>query len=158
MRPGRRAAVDVGKARVGLAVSDPQGILASPVATVARGEIAETVAACLAELSDYEVVEAYVGLPVNLRGNHTESTADALTFAREMAAKAPFEVRLVDERLTTASAAASLRASGRNAKNSRSVVDQAAAMVILEHVLTTERNLGVQPGKPISDFDGVSNA
>jgi len=158
VRPGRRAAIDVGKARVGVAVSDPHGILASPVATVSRAQIAETVDACLAELAEYEIVEAYVGLPVNLSGSHTESTVDALLFARELAARSPFEVRLIDERLTTASAAASLRASGRNAKNSRSVVDQAAAMVILEHALTTERNLNVQPGKPIADFEAVENA
>jgi len=157
MRPGRRAAVDVGKARVGLAVSDPHGILASPVATIARAEIPDTVTDVLTALAEYEIVEAYVGLPVNLNGVHTESTQDALAFASELAARATFDVRLIDERLTTSTAAAALRASGRNAKNSRSVVDQAAAIVILEHALTTERNLGGAPGKALSEFNGDSH-
>jgi putative Holliday junction resolvase len=153
MRVGRRAAIDVGKARVGVAVSDPHGILASPVATVARTELDDTVRAVIEALVEYEPIEAYVGLPVNLSGASTESTKDAIAFALALEASAQFEVRLIDERMTTNTANAALRASGRNAKNSRSVVDQAAAIVILEHALTTERNLGKQPGKATSELE-----
>ena len=153
MRQGRRAAIDVGKARVGLAISDPQGILASPVATIARVEIAETVKAAIAALDDYSIIEAYVGLPVNLSGAKTESTVDAIAFAKELEAQAPFDVRLIDERMTTNTAAAGLRASGRNVKNSRSVIDQAAAMVILEHALSSEKNQGKAPGMSIAEVE-----
>lgn len=154
MRSGRRAAIDVGKARVGIAVSDPHGILASPVATLTRSDTPSTAAAALATLSEYEPIEAYVGLPLNLSGANTESTEDAIAFAQALAAIAPFEVRVIDERMTTRTAQAALRANGRTSKNSRSVIDQAAAIVILEHALTTERNLGNQPGKSLSEWTG----
>ncbi len=131
--PGVVVAVDVGTVRVGVAASDPYRVLASPVETVpAPGH--RRVAAIVAER---EAVLVVVGLPTSLSGRATSASADmartwADTFRRLVE---PVEVRLVDERLTTVSATASLRASGRSAKDSRKVIDQAAAVALLQGVL-----------------------
>ena len=131
--PGVVLAVDVGTVRVGVAASDPHRILASPVETVpapGHARVAELVA-------EREAVLVVVGLPTSLSGRASSASAD---MAREWAAAieplvAPVEVRLVDERLTTVSAAAALRASGRSVKKGRAVVDQAAAVALLQGVL-----------------------
>jgi putative Holliday junction resolvase len=128
-------AVDVGTVRVGVAASDPHRVLASPVETVpapGHTRVAELVA-------EREAVLVVVGLPTSLSGRAASASAD---MARAWAAAfaplvAPVEVRLVDERLTTVSATAALRASGRSARRSRSVVDQAAAVALLQGVLDT---------------------
>ncbi|HVM28769.1 MAG TPA: Holliday junction resolvase RuvX [Mycobacteriales bacterium] len=133
MRPGVVVAVDVGTVRVGVAASDPDRLLASPVETVpAPGH--ERVAEIVAERGAVLVV---VGLPTSMSGQARSASAD---MARDWAARlgplvAPVEVTLVDERLTTASAAAALRASGRSTRKGRSVVDQAAAVALLQGVL-----------------------
>jgi putative holliday junction resolvase len=153
MRKGRRLAVDVGKARIGLAISDQDGILATPFETVARQETIEASAAAVAKaVEDYFFLEAYVGLPLSLNGSHTPSTADAIALAHAVAAALGVEVRLVDERLTTVTASANLRLAGRNAKNSRSVIDQEAAAIILEQALAGERATGNPAGSPLSAF------
>lgn len=131
--PGVVLAVDVGTVRVGVAASDPHRILASPVETVPAPGHAR-VAALVAERDAVLVV---VGLPTSMSGVSRSASAE---MARTWAARleplvAPVEVRLVDERLTTVSATAALRASGRTAKQSRSVVDQAAAVALLQGVL-----------------------
>jgi putative Holliday junction resolvase len=128
--------VDVGTVRVGVAASDPHRILASPVETVpAPGH------ARVAELArQREAVLIVVGLPTSLSGRSASASAD---MARDwVAAFAPLvdvPVELVDERLTTVTATAALRASGRSAKKSRSVIDQAAAVALLQGVLDTRR-------------------
>lgn len=126
-------AVDVGTVRVGVAASDPHRVLASPVETVAapgHGRVAEIVA-------EREAVLVVVGLPTSLSGRAASASA---AMARTWAAAleplvAPVEVRLVDERLTTVAAAAALRASGRSSRGSRGVVDQAAAVALLQGLL-----------------------
>jgi putative Holliday junction resolvase len=119
-------------------------MLATPLETVSR---AAGALARIAELSvEYDALELIVGLPVALSGRETASTEDARTFATELAAIQGAPVRLVDERLSTVSAHSALRASGRNAKNSRSVVDQVAAVIILQHALDFERSAGHPPG------------
>ena len=131
--PGVILAVDVGTVRVGVAASDPHRILASPVETVpapGHARVAELVA-------EREAVLVVVGLPTSMSGRAASASAD---MAREWAAAfeplvAPVEVRLVDERLTTVSAAAALRASGRSSRKGRAVVDQAAAVALLQGVL-----------------------
>jgi putative Holliday junction resolvase len=147
MRTGVRLGVDVGKVRVGLAASDPHGMLATPVATLQRAEAA--IAAVVREAEERDALEILVGLPLALSGNHTASTADALTFARELQAATPRPVRLVDERLTTVSAQSALRQAGRSAKRQRSVVDQVAAVIIVQHALDAERSSGRPPGRPV---------
>ncbi|MFD2758926.1 Holliday junction resolvase RuvX [Gulosibacter faecalis] len=147
MRRGVRFAVDVGKARIGVARSDPDGLLAVPVETVARDLSGETHIARLADLVDeYGVFEVIVGHPLNLRGESTPSTDDAIAVARALAAAIEVPVRLLDERLTTVSAAKQFRASGRQASRSRDKIDQAAAVVLLQDALDRERSSGNPPG------------
>lgn len=143
MRPGVRLAIDVGKARVGVARSDSEGTMALPVATLPRAEALAEIERLVAELEAMEIV---VGLPVSLAGNHTLSTEDALSFAHEIALKICLDVRMVDERLSTVSAIGALRRSGRASKKQRSVVDQVAAVILLQHTLDTERSQGVAAG------------
>ena len=152
VRPGVRLGVDVGTARIGVARCDFHGMLATPLETVKRGpgDLAR-----IAELAiEYDAVEIVVGLPIALSGRETASTEDAKLFARELAAVQPATVRMVDERLSTVSANAALRASGRNAKNSRSVVDQVAAVIILQHALDFERSAESPPGVVVDQREG----
>ncbi|CAL9372016.1 Holliday junction resolvase RuvX [Streptomyces radiopugnans] len=148
MRRGRRLAVDVGDARIGVASCDPDGLLATPVETVpgrdvpaARRRLAELVA-------EYEPLEVVVGLPRSLNGREGPAATRVRAFARELAqAVAPVAVRLVDERMSTVTAAQSMRASGVSSKKGRSRIDQAAAVVILQSALETERVSGQAPGE-----------
>ena len=151
MRPGVRLGVDVGRARVGIARSDPHGMLATPVETLARRD--DVVAGIRRLLDEHEAVEVIVGLPLSLSGGETASTDDSRAVAEALAAALPVSVRLVDERLTTVSAARGLRESGRTARNSRSVVDQAAAVILLQHALDHEKARGEAPGVVV-DADG----
>ncbi len=147
MRRGVRFAVDVGKARIGVARSDPDGLLAVPVETVKRDLEGDTHVRRLAELvEEYSVMEVIVGHPLNLRGESTPSTEDAIGVARAVAAAIPAPVRLLDERLTTVSAAKQFRASGKQASRSRDRIDQAAAVVLLQDALDRERASGMPPG------------
>jgi putative Holliday junction resolvase len=142
-RRGIRLGVDVGKARVGVARCDPDGLLATPVETVPRNEHA--VARVLQLAEEHGVVEILVGLPISLSGGETASTADARTFADALNTTAA-PVRLVDERLSTVSAHAALRQSGRSQRSSRSIVDQVAAVVLLQQALDVEKQTGRPPG------------
>lgn len=152
LRPGVRIGVDVGKARIGVSRSDPYALLATPVETVPRGDgDLQAIAGHVAELDAIEVV---VGLPLSLSGTRTASTEDAMSFARQLAALVPRPVRLVDERLSTVTAQQALRASGRNSRSSRSVVDQVAAVIILQHALDFERSAGIPPGELADPNEG----
>ena len=125
-------AVDVGTVRVGVAASDPRRVLASPVETVqAPGlkRVAEIVA-------EREAVLVLVGLPTSLSGRAESASADmARGYATELADLVAVPVQLVDERLTTVTATAALRASGKRGKQARRVVDQAAAVALLQGYL-----------------------
>lgn len=146
-RRGVRLGIDVGRARVGVARCDPDGLLATPVETVPRNEAA--VARVVALVEEYSVFELLVGLPLNLRGEDTASTVDAREFATALAAASGVTVRLVDERLSTVSAHAALRDSGRSQRSSRSIVDQVAAVVLLQQALDVEKSTGRPPGTPV---------
>ncbi|GIH79164.1 Holliday junction resolvase RuvX [Planobispora longispora] len=149
MRNGIRLGVDVGSVRVGVARSDPSGLLATPVETVRRGKgdldrIAEIAA-------EHEAIEVVVGLPTSLSGREGQAATLARDFALKVAARLdPVPVRLFDERLTTVTAQQGLRASGVKAKNQRGVVDQAAAVVLLQAALDAERATGRPPGSPVT--------
>ena len=147
MRQGVRLGVDVGKVRVGVARSDRDGLLATPLETVQRrGDDLAPVLARIAEIAaDVEAIELVVGLPIAMSGRDTPSTADARMVADRLA-EGPLPVRLIDERLTTVSAQAALHASGRNTRGSRSVIDQVAAVILLQHALDAERARGEAPG------------
>ena len=134
--PGVVLAVDVGTVRVGVAASDPDRVLAFPVETVpapGHARVAELVA-------ERGAVLVVVGLPTSLSGVAASASADmARTWASALEPLVAVPVELVDERLTTVSATAALRASGRSAKKSRAVVDQAAAVALLQGYLDTSR-------------------
>lgn len=144
-RRGTRLGIDVGKARVGVSRCDPDGMLAVPVETVPRSDTSiERIAELAAE---WEPLEFVVGLPVNMRGEETPSTTDAREFAQALQAHTGLPVRMVDERLSTVTAHAALRSSGRSQKKSRSIVDQVAAVVLLQHAVDTEKSTGSPAGE-----------
>lgn len=144
MRRGVRIGVDVGRARVGVARSDRDGLLATPVETIQRAST-DVVARLRAIAVELDAVEAVVGLPISLSGGDTASTQDARDIAALLAASMP--VRLVDERLSTVTASAGMRAAGKSSRQQRSSIDQAAAVVILQHALDSERSAGRAPGE-----------
>jgi len=132
--PGRRLGVDVGSVRVGVALSDPGPVLATPLVTLSRDERSNSDLDRLAELVvEHEVVEVVVGLPRTLAAQHGKAAAIASTYARRLASRVrPVPVRLADERLTTVSATRMLSDRGVRGKRQRAVVDQAAAVEILQ--------------------------
>lgn len=152
MRSGVRVGVDVGKARIGIARTDFHGMLATPVETVPRG--AGDIARILAIVAELDATEIVVGLPLSMSGTHTASTDDAEAFARQLVAAGVTPVRMVDERLSTVSAQSALRASGRTTRNSRQVIDQVAAVIILQHALDFERSAGRPPGVVVDPDEG----
>ena len=155
MRSGVRVGIDVGTVRIGIARSDRDGLMATPVETVARTS-ENAVEQIVQIVHELEAMEIVVGLPLSLSGNSTASTEDALFVAGEIAGAVDVPVRLVDERLTTVSAHSALRASGKKQKQTRSVIDQVAAVMILQHALDSERSNGNLPGKDISEFPAQS--
>lgn len=154
MRHGTRLGIDPGDARIGVARSDPSGFLATPVETVPRGRgdlkrIRQIVAGIVDETAD-GVVEVIMGLPRSLSGKEGPAAVKTREFAVLLARSvAPVPVRLVDERLTTVSAEAMLRDRGTKGSKRRAVVDQAAAVLILQHALDTERATGTPPGESV---------
>lgn len=146
-RRGTRLGIDVGKARVGVAKCDPDGMLATPVETVARDDA--SVARIVALAEEHSAIEILIGLPLNMRGEDTASTTDARDFAAAVGAASALPIRLVDERLSTVSAHAALRSSGRSQRSSRSIVDQVAAVVLLQQALDVEKSTGRPPGTPL---------
>ncbi|WP_345802541.1 Holliday junction resolvase RuvX [Microbacterium sp. AZCO] len=146
-RRGVRLGIDVGRARVGVAKCDPDGMLATPVETVPRDDA--SIARVVALAQEHDAVEIAVGLPISLSGADTPSTADAREFAQALAEASRLPVRLVDERLSTVSAHSALRGSGKTQRQSRRIVDQVAAVVLLQQALDVEKNTGRPPGTPV---------
>lgn len=148
MRNGVRVAIDVGDARMGVAVSDPDGLLAVPLETVRRGpgdldRLAEIVQA-------HQALEVVVGLPTSMSGREGPAAAKVRQSAQEIGDRvAPVPVRLVDERMTTVTAERVLRDRGKKGAKRRAVVDQAAAVVILQYALDSERATGSAPGETL---------
>lgn len=154
--PGVWIGVDVGTVRVGVARSDPHGILATPVATLARHPDAvpspgDADIEAIADLvADHEAAGVVVGLPRSMSGDEGPSAANARQYASVVAARiAPVWVRLVDERLTSVDAHRTLRDSGVSGRRQRAVVDQAAAVLILQNALDTQRSTGTPPGEQV---------
>jgi putative Holliday junction resolvase len=148
MRAGVRLGVDVGTVRIGVAACDPAGLIATPVVTLrrGRGDLAE-----LARLAvEHAAVEVVVGLPRTLAGREGRAAAEAVAFAERLAETlGSTRVRLVDERFSTVGAQRDLRASGVAGRRGRSVVDQAAAVIILQSALDEERATGIAPGRQV---------
>ncbi|WP_026180989.1 Holliday junction resolvase RuvX [Demetria terragena] len=149
MRRGIRLGVDVGQARVGLAASDPDGILATPVETVARDRDGRKDIRHIAQIArDRDAIEILVGLPIGLSGREGEAADGARAWARELKKElASTGVRLVDERLTTVDAHRSLRDSGLRMHEHRAHIDQQAAVLILQVALDSERLTGQPAGE-----------
>ena len=154
--PGVRLGVDVGTVRVGVALSDPRAVLATPLATLPRDPEREPapgeadVEALAALVREHAAVGVVIGLPRSLRGDEGAAARTARTYAAVVAARiAPVWVRLVDERLTSVDAHRSLRDSGVAGRRQRAVVDQAAAVLILQTALDAERSTGTPSGERV---------
>jgi len=148
MRAGVRLGVDVGTVRVGVASCDPAGMIATPVETLRRGR--GDVEALVRMVDERGAVEVVVGLPTTLAGRQGTAAQAAQAYAEELAARVAVPVRLVDERLSTVAAARDLRASGIGSRKGRSVIDQAAAVIILQGALDAERQSGTAPGRVVA--------
>lgn len=148
MRRGRRLGIDVGDVRIGVAVCDPDGMLATPVETVAAGPDA---IGRLAELArEYDVIECVVGMPVGLSGREGPAALKVRAFCTDLLeAVDPVPIRLFDERMSTMTAESLLRERGRSGSSRRKVIDQAAATVILQTALDSERTRGSAPGETL---------
>jgi putative Holliday junction resolvase len=133
--------VDVGSVRVGVAASDPDGVLASPIAVLQRDPKRGTDLSELARIAgERDAVEIVVGLPRSLSGTEGKAAKLAREYATSLAQRvAPVSVRLVDERLSTVEATRGLQQSGIRAREGRRIIDAAAAAVILQHALDAER-------------------
>jgi putative holliday junction resolvase len=143
---GRRLGVDVGKVRVGVALSDPDGILATPLVTVSRdlGAAADSAPADIAELvrlvTEHEVVQIVVGLPVTLSGAEGAAAIEVRAYAERLErAVEHVPVVLSDERMSTVVATRRLAERGVRGRRRRAVVDQAAAVEILQSWLDAQR-------------------
>ena len=150
MRTGVRIAVDVGSVRVGVARSDATGSLAVPVVTLTRDK--GDVAAIVDLVAEYEALEVIVGLPVTLNNELGPAAQHALAYARVLAGSVhPIPVVMVDERLTTAAAQRGLHDAGRTTRTSRAVIDQAAAVQLLQDALDAEQRSGRPAGRPVGE-------
>ena len=149
VREGVRLAVDAGSVRIGVARSDPDGILASPLTVVRVGPNDLDELAALAASAD--AIEVIVGLPTSLSGQEGNAASVARGFAAELARLlAPIPVRLVDERFTTTQAHDALRQGGKDSRARRGIVDAAAATVLLQAALDTERATGQPAGELVT--------
>lgn len=151
MRQGVRIGVDVGAVRLGVALSDPGGVLATPHATLdATRNGVDGVGGVADLVREREAVEVVVGLPRGLSGAEGAAAEAARAFALRLAAAVhPVSVRLLDERLSTVEAHRALHASGRPGRRHREVVDQVAAVTILQTALDLERDSGRAPGEAV---------
>ncbi len=145
---GVRVGIDPGDARIGVASCDPGGVLATPVETVPRGD--GDLDRIVALVEDLGAVLLYVGLPRSLSGGEGPAAGKVRTFAQDLAVRvAPRPVHLVDERLSTVTAEGVLRERGKKGKKRRAVVDQAAAVVILQGAIDAERTQGKTVGEQV---------
>ena len=143
MRRGRRIALDPGSVRIGVAVCDPDGILASPHEPVSADD-----GPALRELiAEVEPIEIVIGLPRSLDGNEGAAAQASRSFASDIASAVDFPVRLVDERLSTVQAQRGFHDQGLSIRQSRVMIDSAAASVVLQHALDAEKSTGQPPGE-----------
>ena len=147
MRSGARLAFDVGKVRIGVARCDAQAILSVPVMTLKRDRFGAELEEAADLIEEYDAIEAIVGLPRRMNGGSSASTEHARRWAHELAQVTSVSVRLVDERLSTVTAHRELHESGRTEASFRKVVDQAAAVVILDQALDIERMTNAPAGE-----------
>lgn len=150
MERGIRLGVDPGRARIGLATSDADGLLAMPLETVAVDT--HEIDRIMSIIDEHQVSTVFVGLPLSLSGRWTDSTRHAYAVARALAEGGTAAVRMIDERLTTTTAQTALRTSGRSQRAGRSVIDQIAAVTLLQQALDTERQSDRPAGWALSEI------
>jgi len=138
----RHLGIDHGEARIGLAISDELGMLAHPLETIHVKQVADPVAHIAAIAARSEIGTIVLGLPRNMDGTYGPAAEKVKAFAERLRAACPCEVKLWDERLTSVAAQRSLHEAGRNVKNSREVIDQVAAQMILQGWLDAQAMLG----------------
>lgn len=141
-------ALDWGQARIGVAICDPEGILAFPVETVKGGMRAQ--ARLLEIIAERSPVRIIVGLPRTLDGDEGIAAAKIRRYAQALADETDVPVYLLDERLTTVEGARRLQEAGRSARQQRAIIDQAAAVAILEHALKCYRRGELGSGELLS--------
>ena len=138
MKRGRRIAFDYGDARIGVAASDSDSILVSPVTTLST-----TSQYLLKEITlifqEVDPIEIFVGKPTNLSGVDSVATSKAVNFVEELKGITQVPITMIDERMSTVSASKSLRQAGIDSKNSKSIIDMAAAVAILEFAISIEK-------------------
>lgn len=138
MLRGRRIAFDYGDVRIGVAISDPDSILASPLTTLSSGD--PKLFARISELiAEHEPIAIFVGEPLNLSGESSTSAQKAAIFAKKLRTEFNLPVTMIDERLSTVSATNAMRQSGVNSKDARNKIDMAAAVSILEQAIAIEK-------------------
>ena len=138
----RALGIDHGDARIGLAISDELGMLAHPLETIRVKEIADPVAHIAAVVTRDKIGQIILGLPRNMDGTYGPAAEKVRAFAEKLRAACPCELKLWDERLTSVAAQRSLHEAGRTVKNSREVIDQVAAQLILQGWLDSQAMLG----------------
>lgn len=142
MLRGRRMAFDYGDVRIGVAVCDPDAILATPVTTLKSKDI-DLWEQIMALVAEYEPIHIYVGSPRHLSGESSTSMQKAEEFKEEIADRTNIICSMIDERLSTVSAAKQLKDSGMNSRDSKSAIDQAAAVAILEQAIAIEKRISL---------------
>ena len=143
MRLGRRLAFDPGSVRIGVAVCDPDGLLASSREAIAAGD-QDALRGVVNEIAPVEII---VGLPIGLDGKEGQAAQRARAFAQNLSTWSRTPIRLVDERLSTVQAQRGLHDRGRSVRQSRTMIDSASAEVVLQHALDAERGSGQPPGE-----------
>ncbi len=143
----RKLALDIGNARIGVAIS--QDSLSLPHSVIANS--GNSIAEILTLVKSEQPQCIYIGLPLSLSGSHTQSTKMAIDFARQLETMVAIPIRMIDERLTSKSASAALRAAGKNSRQQKGIIDASAAALILEFALSSERE-GLA-GKSLEDID-----
>ncbi len=138
----RALGIDLGEARIGLAISDELGMLAHPLETLAVKDIADSIARIAAIVARDKIAMIVLGLPRNMDGSYGPAAEKARAFAERLRAACACGVKLWDERLTTVAAQRALHEAGRNMKQSRKVIDQVAAQLILQGWLDSQAMLG----------------
>lgn len=131
--------IDHGEARIGLAITDPIGILAHPLETV-HVKQTEPIQRIKELISQRQVKQIIIGLPYRMDGSEGTAAEKIRDFTEELVAAldAPLPIHFIDERLTTVSAAAKLHAAGKNSKKQKNLIDQAAAVEILSDWLSQQ--------------------
>ena len=149
MKPGRRIAFDFGDVRIGVAVTDLSGILATPLDFISNSD-QNLLQDLHALYEEYNPIYTAIGFPIHLSGNTSEKSVSVTKFAQQVSGITHAPIYLIDERLTTVSANRTLREAGLNSRTAKSEIDSMAATAILESALNQER---IQ-GEPMNRFQG----